>query len=467
MKKSTLALSVIVVLGAVWSGGAWYTGKKAEAEYQTYLAQVNEQLKPYEIQIENATFERGVFSSDVSYSLIFDDTAIPFVGKLYHGPLPLNHLASFDFSPAVFSKVMDVAKNENTQKWFDYAQGKVPLNSDTTVSYSGNTKVKLTFNPAKIEEDNAVLAWDKGSLTYELDGTQKYLDWDLNQLSLKLQNVDWNMDAELKAVDLGFNQFKAKLQWQDTPYQYIKLGQLNGTADEYWLNYETDQYQDKSTYKDWKFDYRVSEKDGLLALKMDDNAHNMAFDALVKSLVHFQHIDMAALNTLITAATLMDENGHNPMEAEAEAATQKLLQNQPHFVIKMDLDNKENASAKLNFDLQIGDMAQVEKQPLSIFKHLDINIESDKNILERLVTKMMMQFGNMPQEQARQLYVEGSEDVLKGLVSQSIVQDKGNQLALNVQVKENKLQINDRTLSDSELQMMLFVLMMSLGSMGN
>ena len=30
MKKSTLAASVIVALGAVWLGGAWYTGKVAE-----------------------------------------------------------------------------------------------------------------------------------------------------------------------------------------------------------------------------------------------------------------------------------------------------------------------------------------------------------------------------------------------------------------------------------------------------
>ncbi|MDE9500158.1 YdgA family protein, partial [Xenorhabdus bovienii] len=30
MKKSLVAVSVIVALGAIWTGASWYTGKKLE-----------------------------------------------------------------------------------------------------------------------------------------------------------------------------------------------------------------------------------------------------------------------------------------------------------------------------------------------------------------------------------------------------------------------------------------------------
>ena len=33
MKKSTVALSIIVALGVVGLGGAWFTGEKAQTEY--------------------------------------------------------------------------------------------------------------------------------------------------------------------------------------------------------------------------------------------------------------------------------------------------------------------------------------------------------------------------------------------------------------------------------------------------
>ena len=36
MKKSLVAAGVVVALGIVWTGGAWYTGKKLE----THLAEM-------------------------------------------------------------------------------------------------------------------------------------------------------------------------------------------------------------------------------------------------------------------------------------------------------------------------------------------------------------------------------------------------------------------------------------------
>ena len=46
MNKSLVAVGVIVALGVVWTGGAWYTGKKIETHLEDMVAQANAQLKP-------------------------------------------------------------------------------------------------------------------------------------------------------------------------------------------------------------------------------------------------------------------------------------------------------------------------------------------------------------------------------------------------------------------------------------
>ncbi len=138
MKKSLVALGVIVALGAVWTGSAWYTGKSVEEKAQEHLALINTQFAGLEsaggeIKFDNLSIERGIFSSNVTYDFIvkLPDTQVkvPFEGTLYHGPFPLDRVAKFDLVPTLLSSNDRIVKNEETQAWFDYAQGKNPFES--------------------------------------------------------------------------------------------------------------------------------------------------------------------------------------------------------------------------------------------------------------------------------------------------------------------------------------------------
>ena len=44
MKKSALALGIVIALGAAWGGGAWYTGKVAETEFARQVNLANKDL---------------------------------------------------------------------------------------------------------------------------------------------------------------------------------------------------------------------------------------------------------------------------------------------------------------------------------------------------------------------------------------------------------------------------------------
>ncbi|SQB39624.1 Bacterial protein of uncharacterised function (DUF945) [Citrobacter koseri] len=69
MKKSLVATGVIVALGVVWTGGAWYTGKKLETHLAQMVNQANEQLKrtapEAAIELSYQNYQRGIFSSQL------------------------------------------------------------------------------------------------------------------------------------------------------------------------------------------------------------------------------------------------------------------------------------------------------------------------------------------------------------------------------------------------------------------
>ena len=45
MKKSVVAVGVIVALGVVWTGASWFTGKQLEGRLAEMVAQANGEIK--------------------------------------------------------------------------------------------------------------------------------------------------------------------------------------------------------------------------------------------------------------------------------------------------------------------------------------------------------------------------------------------------------------------------------------
>ncbi|MGO3397076.1 MAG: DUF945 family protein, partial [Serratia proteamaculans] len=73
MKKSLVAVSVIVVLGAAWTGASWYTGKLIEQRMGEVVDNANSQLKVYlpkaGVKLGYENYQRGIFSSKIRYVL--------------------------------------------------------------------------------------------------------------------------------------------------------------------------------------------------------------------------------------------------------------------------------------------------------------------------------------------------------------------------------------------------------------
>lgn len=168
MKKAAIA-GIVVALGAVWTGSAWYTGKKAETFVKQLIQDGNVDLQKFGERtgvtpsIELISFERGVFSSTERYRVKFSipakdgkpghDGEIEFVEYLDHGPFPLSNLSRGKLAPAMVASRFQLVETPSVKEWFAAAKGSVPLSGSYSVSYGKNVDGKFDLAAVEFAKD--------------------------------------------------------------------------------------------------------------------------------------------------------------------------------------------------------------------------------------------------------------------------------------------------------------------------
>ncbi|BDH46094.1 hypothetical protein TUM12370_21380 [Salmonella enterica subsp. enterica serovar Choleraesuis] len=186
MKKSLVAVGVIVALGAVWAGSAWYTGKQLEPRLDELLAQANAQLDRAAPQaglvLSYQNYQRGVFSSDlqliaspkpgVANGWLKPGDSVTFKEKIDHGPFPLMSLAKFNLLPAMGAVSTTLENTPTSARLFAAANGKAPFELQTRVGYSGSTRYDATINPLSMDSAKGKFALGAGDFTVKADSDQ-------------------------------------------------------------------------------------------------------------------------------------------------------------------------------------------------------------------------------------------------------------------------------------------------------
>ncbi len=117
MKKSLVAAGIIVALGVVWTGGAWYTGKQLEGRIADMVQQANAQLRSSApesgLELSYQNYQRGLFSSHLQLvvkpiagqanSWLAAGQSVVLDEVVDHGPFPLASLKTFNLAPAMAS----------------------------------------------------------------------------------------------------------------------------------------------------------------------------------------------------------------------------------------------------------------------------------------------------------------------------------------------------------------------------
>ena len=166
MNKSLVAVGVIVALGVVWTGGAWYTGKKIETHLEDMVAQANAQLKltapESNLEVSYQNYHRGVFSSQLQL-LVKPIAGSKSVGlkavrassstnRLIHGPFPLAQLKKLNLIPSMASIQTTLVNNEVSKPLFDMAKGETPFEINSRIGYSGDSSSDISLKPLNYEQ---------------------------------------------------------------------------------------------------------------------------------------------------------------------------------------------------------------------------------------------------------------------------------------------------------------------------
>ncbi|MDU4175660.1 MAG: YdgA family protein, partial [Serratia liquefaciens] len=196
MKKSLVAVSVIVVLGAAWTGASWYTGKLIEQRMGEVVENANSQLKAYlpkaGVKLGYENYQRGIFSSKIRYvlradgSITTDDAPlkpgdeVAFQETIDHGPFPFAQLKKFNLLPSMASVHTELENTAATKGLFDITKGKSLFTAESRISYSGDTSSAIDVIPLDYQKDKSALKFSGATINADVSRDMKAITLDAN-----------------------------------------------------------------------------------------------------------------------------------------------------------------------------------------------------------------------------------------------------------------------------------------------
>ena len=500
MKKSVVALGVIVALGAVGVGGAWFTGEKAQTEYLRQIELANKQAQAlglsdsFKVVYKNKQFDRGLFTSQVEDELVISlpeegkTFTIPLSTKLYHGPFPLDQLTKFNFMPTMFSAQGVIGKNETTQPLFDLLKSDKPVQYQASTSYSLATKGKVELASGEVTDPNSPqnkIAWSNVNIGFDVDKdlAGKYdLVSDEISFNSNFDNIEIEESKDVvmpKSVTMKMKGLKFETSFNPTKWAYIYTGKSVYSAESIEMT-NTNSLDDTVSiiYKGTKATSDISLNGDFLNLKGENTVDSIAIDGKDFGKLTYNselnHIEANAVNELIEALFTVfksiddEENSSNEeiaseiLSSWAENHGMAIFNNQPQ--IKLNPISISNSQGKVSLDLNVA-LAKDPKFDLmagSLYKQFTdfaVNIHVDKAAAEKLMTQL-------DPEADKALIKAQIEEQAKQAAAQNIMVNNDKNVTLNLVLEKGELKLNGQVIPEEQVQGVLFMLMMGMAAQG-
>lgn len=234
MKKTTLAIGIVAVLGIGYVGTAWYTGNVIKNNIDNKLEQLTEEVNHYQdkfnMMITQSNYEKSLFStklhltitlspkdtdsSEVEPQKIFDDDL-----TIHHGPFPIAALSNGTFSPQMAWIEYKMTEQASPELW-KLAGNQPFLTGYASLSYGQYLKIKL---------NNKAISADKSDLN----------DIDNN---LDISKGDFSFESNKDFTSIYVNAHLGNLTYSENNNDLISLNKFDLTAepnlDQTSINYE-------------------------------------------------------------------------------------------------------------------------------------------------------------------------------------------------------------------------------------
>ena len=491
MKKSTVALSIIVALGVVGVGGAWFTGEKAQTEYLRQIELANQKFQSLGLSdsvnlvYKNKQFDRSFFTSQVEDEVVISLLkegkvfTIPFSTKLYHGPFPLNQLEKFNFVPTMFSAQGVIGKNETTQPLFDLLKSDKPVQYQASTSYNLATKGKVELAGGELtdpESPGTKVTWSNINMGFDVnkDLAGKY-DMTLNEVSATvLPEVMEEQDGEdmPKSITMKMKGMKVEGSYNPTKWAYIYTGKSTSLIDSFEMA-TLDHAGKESTVveKGFKAKSDISLDGDFVSAKSENTVDSIAVDGKDFGKLTYNgelnHIEANAANALIEALFTVfksvsgDKNVNDEVVSEILSSWVKnhgmaIFNNQPQ--IKLNPVSISDNQGKVSLDLNVA-LAKDPKFDLmagSLYKQFTdfaVNIHVDKATAEKLMTQL-------DPEGDKALVKTQIEEQAKQAAAQNIVVNNDKNVTLTLVLEKGELKLNGQVIPEEQVQGVLFMLIM-------
>lgn len=223
MKKAVgIAAGLVVIVGVVATGGAWYTGTQLEEVLDTGVANANAQFDSAMVgpdgravlHLELASLERHLFSSTAHYrvqvraaELGAEPAEFLLSDHIEHGPFPASRVSSLHLLPVMATSNLALQPSPSAAQWFAASQGQVPLTARLDIHYGGDSNGTVNVAPLELQSAGSLLKFSGLTADLAVGANAAHYALKGRLADLQLQGTD----ARQQPVQVGIKDFSFNL----------------------------------------------------------------------------------------------------------------------------------------------------------------------------------------------------------------------------------------------------------------
>lgn len=480
MKKTLVAVGVVVALGAVWAGSSWYIGKQLEGRMAEMVAKANNDiakaLPDSGLAVSYENYQRGTFSSQMQLvlksatgaksPLLPEGQSIIFDENIMHGPLP--GLSHFSLVPALASVESVLAKNTTTQSLFEITQDKPLVNALTQVSFDGATSSVINIIPVNYNHNETQLTFSGSVMNADVDARGDKMKFSLNAstgsvksigetgqpVQVSFSGLSLSSDSQNSVADLRVGTQKAAVQNLILNIDGKEMASLNGFS----ISATTVLQADKKNIA-LQADYSL---DALKAQNQNLGSGKLA--------IKLDNIDAQALSTVSNAYTqesqrlladpeiMQDPDRYRQEMVDALAASfPLLLKGNPNLSVAPLSWKNAKGEATFNLSLSLKDPQQSDVPPDSVesllgqyITTLDTRLVIPVDMAVQAMTQAAILEGVAPEEADKQ-----AQQQVKGLAAMGqmfhLTKMEDNSITATLAFANDKATLNGEVVPLSDL----------------
>ncbi|MNH90613.1 hypothetical protein D3C73_431560 [compost metagenome] len=419
-KSAGVLLGIVVAIGAISAGGAWFTGTRLEGVLNASIADANKELQAAMVgsngtaSLELVSLERHVFSSTAHYRLkgegeMFGEAPVEllFVDHLEHGPLPFSRLLSLKWLPVMATSHYELEKTPLTEKWFAATKGASPLTGVVNIGYDNSTNGTLELLPLETAlDDKSSLKFSGLKLDVAASAQAQKVKADGYMDSLKLTTVSEDqapVQVELSGLTLASNLTKSTYGYY-TGDNTVELSNSKTTFGPKqsvlgFKNFEMkNQTAESGTSASGRADYKVGEvslngkavgsAQMALSLKNLDIPATMALMQIYQT--KLQPYEQAAAEAAEAGLPTPELNLTEAEEAQLKTNLEKLLAAGPQVALENLSFNTTNGESRANLVLDLTKPQTIDLPADQLARQLvallDFNLQVSKPMIVDVLT---------------------------------------------------------------------------------